>query len=71
MRPALPESPGPGLRNPHLGSFPLTGSLLAVYSQRSMSNQTLCWNQAERSGASSLVVSIGLLIVVLTGGGPV
>ena len=36
-----------------------------------MSNQTPYRNQAERSGVSSLVVSIGLIIVVLTGGGPV
>lgn len=36
-----------------------------------MSNQTLLTSQALRSGVSSLALIIGLILIVLTGGGPV
>ena len=36
-----------------------------------MSNQTLLTHKALRSGVSSLALVIGLILIVLTGGGPV
>lgn len=46
-------------------------SRLQAYSLRSMSSLTLSRTLALRSDVSSLALVIGLILIVLTGGGPV
>ena len=59
------------LRQPDQRRGGLTMSSPQAYSPRSMFNQTLSRTLALRSDVSSLALVIGLILIVLTGGGPV